>query len=188
MLLIGLAGKARVGKDTAGDFLEREYGLKRYAFAQPIKKAVEVMFSLSPMFLEGELKEQDLDTLGRSPRYLMQTLGTEWGRKMVHPDVWLKAGEMWLENQVLACDLADVPFHGAVITDVRFENEAQWIREHGGVVLHIYRDDAIQVNEHVSEAGVQLQGDVDYMIENNGTVEQFHQILWSVVDGIKAVA
>lgn len=149
-LLIGLAGTARSGKSTAADHLVRNHLLEHYAFADPLRSGLMEIFNLDPDDFEGERKEQPLAWLGRSPRELMQSMGTEWAREMVHPDVWVKIAEQNLNY--LQNSLSSVV--GFVVSDVRFENEAEFIRQRGGTIIHIERPDAPAVNPHSSEAGV----------------------------------
>jgi dephospho-CoA kinase len=84
MILIGITGRARCGKDTAADYLSANIGFKKYSFAKPIKDAVKDMFGLTEDHVNGYLKEVVLPDICHSPRFLMQTLGTEWGRKIVN--------------------------------------------------------------------------------------------------------
>ena len=170
-ILIGLTGRAGVGKDTAGDYLVAQHGFARYAFADPIKAALCAMLGsvgLSPQsFAYRELKEHPLHHIGKSPRQLAQTLGTEWGRNLVHPDLWLILAEMaWRDIQ--ACGAK-----GLVITDVRFDNEAEWIRNQGGKVICIARPQAESVSAHASEAGVSAEL-IDLHLMNAGTVKELH--------------
>lgn len=163
--LIGLAGKARTGKDTAAAILA-ERGFLRYAFADPIRRGAEVMLGLTYDQVYGNGKEQPIDWLaGITPRRIKQTLGTEWGRGHVHRDVWLRlAQQEWRAVRAAFPDAA-----GLVISDVRFENEAAWIREAGGQVWHVLRDAAPAVEGHTSEDGVEPRGQ-DEVIVNNGTL------------------
>jgi dephospho-CoA kinase len=90
MKLIGVTGFARSGKDTVGQILVREHNYVRFAFADPIKKMIADMLEM-PLHKLEELKDQQLVHLdGLTPRYLMQTLGTEWGRDMIHKDLWVR--------------------------------------------------------------------------------------------------
>ena len=165
-MLIGITGLARSGKDTAADFYCNKFDLVKYSFAQPLKEAIKVMFSLNEDHVNGDLKEVVLDDLGVSPRYLMQTLGTEWGRNTVNNDVWLLAAKRNLANAAF----------GVVIPDVRFENEADFIRENGGLLLHISRENKEQVLSHASENGVSFKlGDAS--IENDGSIDDLHRRL-----------
>jgi hypothetical protein len=168
-ILIGLAGRARVGKDTVARYLAAHLTLISYAFADPLKQALASMFHLTAAQLEGAEKEQPLPWLGKSPRELMQLLGTEWGRDLVHPQLWLLLAEQNL--QLLAEH--DQAMKGVVIRDVRFNNEAAWIRSKGGVILHITRPDAAAVAEHPSESGVRAYA-TDFTLVNDGTLEHLY--------------
>jgi hypothetical protein len=56
-----------------------------------------------------------------------------------------------------------------IIKDIRFENEADFLRRHNGVIWHIVRDKAEKVNAHASEQGIQMAAH-DVVIPNNGTL------------------
>ncbi|WLH69890.1 deoxynucleotide monophosphate kinase [Pseudomonas sp. FP2309] len=167
-LLIGLTGSARSGKSTAAEHLVGTYLLEHYAFADPLRDGLMAIFNLDPTDFEGDRKEQPLAWLERSPRQLMQSMGTEWARNTVHPDVWVKLAEQNLDYMTKALGAV----LGFVVSDVRFENEADLIRRRGGTIVHISRADAQAVNPHVSEAGVAGTKD-DLLMFNNGTIEEF---------------
>ncbi|MDQ0666303.1 deoxynucleotide monophosphate kinase [Pseudomonas sp. W2I6] len=167
-ILIGLTGRARSGKTTAAEHLARTYLLEQYAFADPLRDGLMAIFNLDPTDFEGDRKELPLGWLDRSPRQLMQSMGTEWARKTVHPDVWVKLAEQNLDYMSNALGAVI----GFVVSDVRFENEADLIRRRGGTVIHVCRADAQAVNPHVSEAGIAGNKD-DLLVFNNGTVEEF---------------
>lgn len=159
--VVGIAGRARVGKDTLTDFLLAQYGGYRHSFAAPLKSMLKAGFNLDfddPYWVDR--KETVIPALGRSPRELMQTLGTEWGRMLVHPDVWLILATGTLHNRG----------PGMIVSDLRFENEAAWVRRMGGVVIHLQREAAPQVKDHKSEAGIAVQP-VDLQVFNNGSLE-----------------
>ena len=167
-LLIGLTGRARSGKSTAAEHLVGTYLLEHYAFADPLRDGLMAIFNLDPTDFEGDRKEQPLAWLERSPRQLMQSMGTEWARNTVHPDVWVKLAEQNLDymSNALGAVL------GFVVSDVRFENEADLIRRRGGTVIHILRPNALAVNPHISEAGI-AANPADLTLPNYGTVEGF---------------
>lgn len=167
-ILIGLTGRARSGKSTAAEHLVGTYLLEHYAFADPLRDGLMAIFNLDPTDFEGHRKEQPLAWLDRSPRQLMQSLGTDWARNTVHPDVWVKLAEQNLDYMTKALGAV----LGFVVSDVRFENEADLIRRRGGTIIHIFRADAKAVNPHVSESGVAGNKD-DLVMFNNGTVEEF---------------
>ncbi|WP_054917662.1 hypothetical protein [Pseudomonas sp. NBRC 111138] len=167
-ILIGLTGRARSGKTTAAEHLARTYLLEQYAFADPLRDGLMAIFNLDPTDFEGDRKELPLGWLDRSPRQLMQSMGTEWARNTVHPDVWVKLAEQNLDymSNALGAVL------GFVVSDVRFENEAELIRRRGGTVIHIIRPNALTVNPHISEAGI-AANPADLTLPNYGTVEAF---------------
>ena len=85
-MLIGMCGAAGSGKDTIADIL----GFDRVAFADPLYEMVSLVTGLTPDEMrDRETKERTIDWLGQSPRQLLQTLGTEWGRGMVSESIWV---------------------------------------------------------------------------------------------------
>ncbi|GIV03835.1 MAG: hypothetical protein KatS3mg015_2665 [Fimbriimonadales bacterium] len=159
--LIGIAGRARSGKDTVANFIIAAIGGYRYSFADPIRAMlVPLGVDMNDPYWQAR-KEDIIPALGVSPRRMMQTLGTEWGRNLINPDLWIV-----LAHQRL---LQNGP--GMVISDVRFENEAAWIRKHGGRIIHVIRPDAKAIEAHASEDGIEVQ-DTDAQLFNNGTLEE----------------
>lgn len=174
MKLIGLIGKARVGKDTVAEHLHMHHCLNRYAFADPMKDMLEAVFGDR---FRGDDRETPIWWLGKSPRHLMQTLGTEWGRDCIHPDLWVMLGEQeWLKTK----DRGLSP--GLVISDVRFHNEADMILRNGGTLLHVIRDEAESINNHVSEQFSWDDYPMRITVDNNGTLP----LLYSRIDRIMA--
>lgn len=175
MKIIGLCGKARVGKDSAADVICRELGFSRYAFAKPFKDMLAVAFGLNADQLSGSLKEEVIPDIGKSPRELQQTLGSEWGRYLVHEDVWLILAKRYVER------CKDLGVRGLVITDVRFENEANFVRELGGNIWHIEREIKGTESNHASELGVHIQ-DEDEVIINSGSFEEYQVCIAGLVN------
>ena len=140
-MIIGLTGAARAGKDTVANALVAR-GWTKCAFADPIYAAVQAMFGWSREYIEAN-KESPIGPGGRSPRYIMQTLGTEWGRTLVCDDLWVQLMERRLLNEL--------PYGNVVIPGVRFVNEAKLIAKLGGYVIRVVRPGLPGVREHVSE-------------------------------------
>lgn len=148
ILIIGLHGKAGSGKDAiANAICLANSNYERFAFADPIRQACNVMFGWSTDKLKDfEFKESVDPVFNVTPREVMQLLGTEFGRS-INPDLWV----LILTNKIK--DLHDV-----VITDVRFENEAEAIRELGGVIIHVVTttpEATTSHSSHVSERGIE---------------------------------
>ena len=142
MRLIGLAGRAGVGKDTAADFLCEVHGFVKIGLADPLRRGIEAMFGLSAeSFAWRDLKERRIPWIGKSPRQLLQTLGTEWGRDQIAPDIWLRVARRRIEE---IAQMDDQHVAGIVVSDIRFENEADWIRSLGGNVWHIRRHEVLR--------------------------------------------
>jgi len=163
-LVIGFAGKARSGKDTAGKYLVDEYQFLRYSFAQPLKDAAKIMFHLTDK--QVEQKEKPAEPWGKSPRELYQKLGTDVARS-IDVNVWVKGAEIFKKEN---------PGRSIVITDVRFSNEAYWIRNQGGIVVYL-NSETRGIHEHTghsSENGISGD-DVDIIIQNDGTINQLHE-------------
>lgn len=177
MLVIGFTGFARSGKDTAATYFLGQENYVKYSFAYPIKEMLRIGFGLTESELEGGNKEEPLTRLGldKSPRQLMQTMGTEWGRVMIDSEVWLKLAQ---RNWELLRDNGK----NMIITDVRFENEAEFVRKNG-VLVHIVRPDCLKINSHSSELGV-VHLDEDYVVINDGTIQQFKQKIGKIFEHI----
>lgn len=140
--LIGLTGRKQSGKSTAARYIRDTYAFHHVDFSGPIRSLVANMLDTTVEAMEP-IKEQPHPVLGgRTPRYAMQSLGTEWGRQMIHPDVWIMS---------MALRIRTTP--RLVIADVRFDNEAQLITDHGGHIIEITRS-TTQRDDHASEAGI----------------------------------
>lgn len=165
--LIGLTGPARSGKDTAAAYLVERHGFTRVAFADPLRQFVAGLLGYDAEQME-HLKEEPVEWLnGATPRRMMQTIGTEWGRVHVDPDLWLKAA--------MRKALPIVEAGGrVVVTDARFENEAAAVRAAGGTVVHIDRPGCPTVAGHASEAGVAF-GPADYRLPNSCGIDGLHR-------------
>jgi len=162
MIIVGIAGKARSGKDTLANGLVDGMGFERYSFADPIKEMARVGLGLTQDQLYGDSKDKVDDLYGCTPRKILQTLGTEWGRELIDGNIWIKA----MERKAAESGFMVVP-------DIRFENEADSIRRLGGIVVHITGRDG-SVESHKSESGVDVKDD-DYVIENSGTLQEYEE-------------
>ncbi|SDK39440.1 hypothetical protein [Bradyrhizobium ottawaense] len=133
--VVGLSGFAQSGKTTAALYLEQKYGIRRKHIAEPLRAMLAVLLKANGMsadmitrYLEGDLKESMIPELGVTSRYAQITLGTEWGREMINPDLW---ADTWA---------AGVAEGESVMNDsVRFPNEQEAIKGLGGVTIMIKR-------------------------------------------------
>lgn len=166
--VIGFAGKAGSGKDSAGMAIISS-GIKatKVSFADPIRDMLKCLgIDVDRIYREfgGSGKNEPIPEFGgKSLRFMMQTLGTEWGRKTISDSIWLDIGKRKIrENQ------ANRTF--SVVTDVRFDNEAEAIKSLGGVIIQIdslgnqISEDSLYM-KHDSEALISEKL-IDYRITN----------------------
>lgn len=166
MKILGLAGKAGVGKDTVADYLVTNYGFVKYSLAGPLKEMLKV---IGVGCDNRDTKELPHPVFGVSPRRMAQALGTEWMRNCVAADGWLRLADQYVKTTVGLNNLEDVPsVKGIVFSDIRFDNEAEFIRSRGTVV-HVIRN-AAAVAAHASEAGIEWR-DADRCLMNDKTTE-----------------
>lgn len=186
-MLIGLSGPARVGKDSIAQVLIDHHGYRRVAFADKIREALYALNPwINPKHVIDPKKDPDreweihtafrafptgtwqlqhvVDRVGwdmakelPEVRGLLQRFGTEVGRTVWGDDAWIVAafpqGVDWRDN--------------VVVTDVRYDNEAGFIRGSGGVIVHVSRPGFGPINGHVSDAGIRREY-YDYEVANDG--------------------
>lgn len=181
-MIIGLSGYARSGKDTAAEALVAA-GWKRVAFADTLR---EFLLKLNP-FVRGNIEDNCVafDRLswvidqygwdgykesryGNDIRALLQRLGTECGRELISDTIWIDAA------------LGKSEFNNVCITDCRFPNEAQAIKDRGGMVIRIERPGVGPANDHPSEHAL-ADWTFDHVIHNDGSIEELHAKLHSRV-------
>jgi hypothetical protein len=151
--LIGLCGPKGVGKT----FFAKQQDARVLSFASPIKRMLRQI--LPPGDWLGERKEDQLPDFpkGMTARVALQTLGTEWGRAMIDPDIWVKAAMREAEYflQAMPISKLSTPDNKVIFDDVRFANEAVAIRQAGGKVYRVSRKDfEVSTDNHISELGL----------------------------------
>ena len=141
-MIIGVCGFIGSGKDTIADYLVNLHHFRRESFANTLKDAVSAVFGWDRMMLEGRTKQarewreqvdpwwaQRLSIPHLTPRFILQQWGTEVCRKGFHNDIWIASLENKLRNS-----RDDV-----VISDCRFPNEINAIKQAGGIVVRVVR-------------------------------------------------
>jgi len=154
-MIVGVCGFIGSGKDTIADYLVNVHEFRRESFANTLKDACAAVFGWDRTMLEGRTKQsrewrdqvdewwsRRLD-MAITPRWILQQWGTEVCRRGFHDDIWIAS----LENK-LRHSRDDI-----VISDCRFPNEIQAIRDQGGIVIRVVRgpepkwyDDAVCMN------------------------------------------
>lgn len=166
MILIGVIGFKKSGKDTFADYLVSQYGFKKYAFADPVKDICQVMFQLEQQQLHDPDKKEMIDPRWMmSPRQMMQKIGTDMVRTMLGDDFWVHHMDLKVCKEKA---------QRIVISDVRFINEAKWIKDNHGVLIRIVSHEKCS-DTHLSEVE-QLSIQEDICLQNNKSgINKFHQ-------------
>lgn len=164
-MIIGIIGPKHSGKTTLKDLLVERHSFIHIAFATPIKKMLIQLVKhqgathdhAMRMFY-GDLKGEPSPYLGgKTPVFAMQTIGTEWGRELMHEDLWCDIGIKTMRY----LDRANIVFD-----DVRFVNEADGICAAGGVIVRVQRD-GYEPDVHRSEHEYKYI-EPDITVPNNG--------------------
>ena len=202
-MILGVTGLIGSGKDTIADYLVTEHGFKRVRFAASLKDAVSAVFGWDRDMLEGTSRQsrvwreevdqwwaERLNMPQLTPRWVLQHWGTDVLRNHFHTDIWVAS----VENKLRQTQ------DDIVITDCRFKNEVDAIKNAGGTTCRVFRGDnpewyqaAVDYNKgpngnakwslskivldkakvHASEySSVGLN--YDHFIQNDGTIDNLH--------------
>jgi len=207
-MIVGLVGFIGAGKGTVADLLVERHGFVKESYANSVKDSCAAVFGWDRAMLEGDTPESRAwreqpdewwsDKLGRefSPRLALQLMGTEAGRDVFHPD-------LWVHTVMRRCEQA--PWNNYVIADVRFPNEIYAIKMSGGKVIRVRRGDdpewynlAIECNlgwhskdamlnaypeVHYSE-WAWIGGNYDIVMDNNCPFDELKVRVDKIVDSI----
>lgn len=203
-MIIGICGFIGSGKDTVADYLVNFHEFRRESFASTLKDAVAAVFGWDRTLLEGRTKEarewreqvdpwwaERLAMPTLTPRWVLQYWGTEVCRRAFHDDIWIAS----LENKLRTSK------DNVVISDCRFPNEIEAIKNAGGKIFWVQRgelpswyDSAIMANRgsniginemkrlgiHASE-WAWLGCKFDHIIDNNGSIDELYKQSESLV-------
>lgn len=171
-MIVGITGLAGSGKSTAALRMRTHHGFHTVKFSAPLKNMLRTL-GLEERHIEGDLKEVPCDLLGgQTPRHAMITLGTEWGRNLISPKLWVNAWKRSVSEHFSA-----YPRTPALTDDLRFLDEAEALEDFDGIVIRIVRPGQGDTGSHVSETEMS-QIKADYEILNDGTKER----LWFKID------
>jgi len=208
-MIIGILGKAGSGKDTVADILVKNHGFVKIAFADPIKRFCMDVFDFSEeqMWGASEFRSEIDERYGITPRLLLQRVGTE-GVRSCYEDAWVEYAirkaklvlsdpkyrydkvkgvyEAPIDSVMTGLPLDEAP-KGVVISDCRFENEVQLLKDAGGTLVKINRDSsglagsAARHRSEMEQEGIP-DSTFDAVINNNTTLkalkEEAAQLLW----------
>jgi hypothetical protein len=193
-MLIGICGFINSGKGTVADVLVQKHDFTKLSFADTVKDSTAAIFGWPRPLLEGDTEESRVfretkdewwsEKFGYDflPRLALQLMGTEAGRNVFHPDIWIHS----LERKMTM-------YSNVVIADVRFPNEIDFIHSKGGFLVRVKRgpdpewyETALSDNKNNLEPGVSdmsvyypsihysewawIGSIVDYELHNIGTL------------------
>jgi hypothetical protein len=208
-MIIGICGFIGSGKDTVADYLVNFHEFRRESFANTLKDACAAVFGWDRTMLEGRTKEarewreqvdpwwaERLNMPNLTPRWILQYWGTEVCRKSFHDDIWIAS----LQNKIRTSK------DSVVISDCRFPNEIQAIKDAGGSILWVKRgalpewyNDACDMNAgpkctnwslastRMAERGIHasetawLGTKFDHIIDNNGSIDDLYNQIKNLV-------
>jgi len=196
-MIIGLVGLINSGKGTVASHLVDNFNFRQESFASALKDAAAVLFDWPRYLLEGDTNEsrewreiidpwwsEKLNIPNFTPRYALQYLGTDILRTHFNSDIWF----LTVQNKI-----RKNPNQHFVISDVRFPNEVNFIKENNGKLIRINRgplpiwyDTALLANKgntiakeamiktyssaHFSE-WAWIGAEIDFQVNNNDTIE-----------------
>ena len=160
MKIVGLAGNIGAGKNLVASMIP---GATVVEWSDRLYAGLSAILGVPVRTLkERHVKENGIDVAGMrvDVRFSLQTLGTDWGRELIHPDLWVNLTLDDLPSWVVL----------AALPGTRFPNEVNAIRSRGGEIWWIERESALPTG-HVSDHQISA-GDCDRVIVNNGTVDE----------------
>jgi len=180
-MIISITGRIGSGKDTVAEIIQsispyHNWEVKK--FAGKLKEIAELLTGVPKInFEDQEFKKQTMsDQWGMTYRDFLQKLGTEAMRNGLHENVWVNA---------LFSDYT--PFESQlpnwIITDTRFPNELQAAKLHKAITIKVIRDSGNTIGTlHSSETALDDFTEWDYIIDNNGTIEDLKAKVISILE------
>lgn len=171
-MIVGIGNNFQVGKDTAAQALCRELGYRRVGFADKLKSFA---LQIDPLVTTSA---RTVNVQAGRGRLAWTVKGLGWDQaKRTHPEVrallqsiGVAARELFGETFWIDQAIGDTPESAKVVVpDVRFRNEAEAIRDKGGLLIRITRP-GHNGDSHISETELEAYGNWDHVIQNNGTV------------------
>jgi hypothetical protein len=199
MPIIALGGKAKSGKDTMADILVKRHGFAKIALADPLREICSEVFKMPyNMFLDQDKKDAPMDKIEldfhdidkirhyvtekwgyevneearedmenyhgkvfKTPRDILRCVGTNLLRDHVSQELWLE----------LAVSRIKDAGGKVVVSDCRFENERDFFRKCGALLVLIKRNDNGNSEEHEFNLG--SEDEYDVVFDNSGTLQEY---------------
>ena len=195
-ILLALSGRKGSGKDTSAQFVAAKLMTEGYhvvfgSFAGALKATVCSLFNLTREQVHDRTLKETLDLRwNKTPRQLLQETGE--AMRKVNPLIWIHQVDMHRAYQ-LGYRNAQL-LHGPrkplayIVTDCRYENEAEWVFASGGEIILLHRAQELDDDADCpSEKGVEdverrlhEPGGRGYVVPNNGPLEELRQMMYEI--------
>lgn len=191
-MIISLSGKIGSGKDTVAEIIKQitpYHNWETKKFAGKLKVIAEILTGIPKIHFEDqEFKKRDMGPeWGMTYRELLQKLGTDALRNGLHENVWVNS--LFADYQANTVTVGTSEFDitekdelpNWIITDCRFPNELNAIKERNGITIKVVRDNAV-VSDHPSETALDTYTNWNYVIDNNGSIEDLKAKVSEILD------
>jgi dephospho-CoA kinase len=168
MILIGIHGKARTGKTTSADYLLKK-GAWCTSFAWRVYQTVQVMFNLKNHELHDDYKLIKHPKWGLTLREMLVLVGHDMARKLYSDNIWIQH----VQDELDAVKKSGAAVKLFVVTDIRYQDEVDWLKEHDGILVMVERD-VDNISNHITEKGIPRVY-ADYIIKNEDNIEDFYK-------------
>lgn len=172
-MILGLSGKKGTGKTLAADYLVRDAGFTKVSFASKLKELSKQLFHFSQADLYGETKETPFKEYDWTPRDFMIKLGHF--ARYYEPNYWIKS--------------VDLSARRVVIDDMRFINEAEFLKTKGAKLIRIERYESQNPYKTDSTDASECELDnyaFDHTIEKqmNGTKSELYRAVMRIYNSL----
>ena len=193
-MIISLSGRIGSGKDTVANIIEQvspsnNWQIKK--FAGKLKDIAELLTGIPKIHFE----DQEFKKTSMAPEWNMtyrdflQRIGTEAMRNGLHENVWVNA--LFSDYKATTIAVGSNEFDitekdvlpNWLITDTRFPNELEAVKQHNGITIKVIRDSGNTVGTlHSSETALDHYTNWDYVINNNGSIEDLKAQIFSILE------
>ena len=193
-MIISISGRIGSGKDTVANIIEQvspsnNWQIKK--FAGKLKDIAELLTGIPKIHFE----DQEFKKTSMAPEWNMtyrdflQRIGTEAMRNGLHKNVWVNA--LFSDYKATTIAVGSNEFDitekdvlpNWLITDTRFPNELEAVKHHNGITIKVIRDSGNTVGTlHSSETALDHYTNWDYVIDNNGSIEDLKAQIFSILE------
>ena len=181
MELYGFSGKIGSGKN----YVSEKIFIPLLSNKQTLVMALADHFKVDACAKDGLDYDRVFVNKDEESRRILQLRGTEEGRNKYGDDVWIRTLETWMRVYF------DRGIRRVIVTDVRFENEAEWIKKIGGTLVRIVAPERTharmaqeatspdaydRIKNHVSETALDMYTKFDHVIQNDPQDDAVEQV------------